>query len=363
MHPLKILHVIWSAGMGGIGKVVYHLLEEQKKDGDLKAGLLIAKNEGELMNDFKNLQIDLFIVGFRSGMQFDRELLKKCKTIILPFDIIHFHTFNPALAWVANRSGKKLVYTEHGNFGLGRTPSINDRIVRKLQQYFLNHAVDAVTYNSKFSQDVSTQRYGVHPKKGLVIYNGIPSYTIPTAYKSTIDTKVKLHIVSIGRLASVKRFDRLIAAFSKARLSDARLTILGEGPEKAKLQELVKSLNLEEQILFPGYGDSRALLAACDVCVAPTQGEAFGLVALEAYQQGKKIIAFTDGGGLAEIIQPLEPEAVVSSVDELAKLFAKLYVQENNQTSDHNAEKRKEYVKNYSIEKMAAQFKELYTTL
>ena len=59
MLPLSVLHVIWSAGMGGIGKIVYHLLKEQQEDATMKVGLLIAKEEGELMYDFGQLKIKI----------------------------------------------------------------------------------------------------------------------------------------------------------------------------------------------------------------------------------------------------------------------------------------------------------------
>ncbi|MBK7887887.1 MAG: glycosyltransferase family 4 protein [Bacteroidetes bacterium] len=322
MIPLSVLHVIWSAGMGGIGKIVYHLLEEQKKDSTMKVGLLIAKEEGELMHDFLQLKINMFIAGFKGGLQVNREVISKSKKAISEYDIIHFHTFNPVLAWAAHKSHKKIIYTEHGNFGIGRTATLNDKVVRKMQQYFLNNFTDAITYNSKFSEDVSKNFFGVRPKISKVIYNGVPDYTTKVnADPSFTKEPGTFLIVAIGRLAQVKRFDRLIDAFCKLQLPEARLIILGEGPEEQALKEQVQQLKSENRISFPGYGDSRALLSVCDICVAPSQGEAFGLVAIEAYQQGKKVIAFEDGGGLTEIIRPNDPQAIVSSVEELTSLL------------------------------------------
>ena len=60
MRPLKILHVIWSAEMGGISKVVLHLCQEQKKDSSLSVSIYIAKGKGEIIYDFNNLKIFYF---------------------------------------------------------------------------------------------------------------------------------------------------------------------------------------------------------------------------------------------------------------------------------------------------------------
>jgi glycosyltransferase involved in cell wall biosynthesis len=364
MLPLSVLHVIWSAGMGGIGKIVYHLLKEQQEDATMKVGLLIAKEEGELMYDFGQLKIKMDIAGFKSGLQVNREVINRCKTAISEYDIIHFHTFNPVLAWAANKSNKKIVYTEHGNFGFGRTATINDKVVRKMQQYFLNNFTDAITYNSKFSEDVSKNFYGIRARVSKVIYNGVPDYTASENANSVFPKAPGTFlIVAIGRLAPVKRFDRLIEAFHKLQLPEARLIILGEGPEEKSLKEQVNRLKLENRISFPGYGDSRALLSVCDICVAPSQGEAFGLVAIEAYQQGKKVIAFEDGGGLTEIIRPIDPHAIVASVEELTSLLYAIYADRKMETSAEIIEHRKKYAKEYSIEKMAATLKELYISL
>lgn len=364
MHPLKVLHVLWSASMGGIGKVVFHLLQEQKKDPGLVTGLLIAKGEGDLLNDFKNLQINTYIAGFESGNQINFQLFHKCKAFMQTFDIIHFHSFNPLLAWAAVRSKKKIIYSEHGNFGLGRKVTFNDRIVRKLQQKFLNNNTNAITYNSKFSASLSRSTFGIKAMKGKVVYNGVPLYS---AQQNNENNYIKetgtFLLVAIGRLASVKRFDRLLEAFHKLSLPEARLIIMGEGPEESKLKQQVKTLHLEHQVKFPGYGDARALLESCDVCIAPTQGEAFGLVAIEAYQLGKKVIAFHDGGGLTEIISQLEPDAIVQSTSELANLLRSLYQQRTALTSIENIEKRKEYAKEFSIEIMSESMNALYQSV
>ncbi len=364
MQPLSVLHVIWSAGMGGIGKVVFHLLQEQINDKELKTGILIAKDKGELLNDFRALPTQVFIAGFNKGIQFNKEIINTCNTAMNQADIIHFHTFNPILAYLAKRHTHKIIYTEHGNFALERATTLGEKILRKLQRHFLNTSAACITYNSHFSRDVSMNKFNIHPNKYKVIYNGVPGNFIETGEeKQQYREPGTFLIAAIGRLVPVKRFDRLIESFKKLSIPDARLIIMGDGPESASLKQLAGELLAEKKIIFTGYGNSRDLLQACDVCVASSRGEAFGLIAIEAYQLGKKVIAFEDGGGLTEIIERLEPESIVKSIEELCGLLKKSYQESGLAAPEINAEKRRNYARNFSIEKMASEFKDLYKSL
>lgn len=90
-------------------------------------------------------------------------------------------------------------------------------------------------------------------------------------------------IVSIARLTSQKRLDRLIAAFAHVRSPDTRLIILGEGEDRAKLQALIGSLGLENRVVMPGYVDDvAAFLARADLFVLTSAYEGFPAAILEA---------------------------------------------------------------------------------
>ena len=364
MYPLKVLHVIWMAEIGGIGKVVYNLCSHQKSDNELEAAVLCGKAGGSLLNDFKTLGIDLYELGLNSGTDIRPSLFMKCKKIMSQYDIIHFHSFNPLLAAAAESTGKKIVYTEHGNFGLGRPMKIKDKIVQYLQRKFLNESISAITFNSRFTGKLSTERFGLQQINKQIIYNGIPNYLPKEIFNSKFRKESgELLIASIGRLARVKRFDRLIESVAKSITQNVRVIIMGEGPEENTLKQQVEKLNLTSKVFFPGIGNSRELISECDLCIFPSQGEAFGLVAIEAYQQGKQVVVFDDGGGITEIVKELEPESIVNTTEELSILIKDIATNKNKINDSQKIKSRIEYAGQFSIEKMASKIKALYTSI
>ena len=83
---------------------------------------------------------------------------------------------------------------------------------------------------------------------------------------------------------------------------DARLVLVGDGPEYGRTRELVESLKLEPFVRYVGVVDEVAsLLAAADVLLLPSESESFGLVALEAMASGVPVVA-SDVGGLPEVV-------------------------------------------------------------
>ncbi|ADI11514.1 putative glycosyl transferase [Streptomyces bingchenggensis BCW-1] len=104
----------------------------------------------------------------------------------------------------------------------------------------------------------------------------------------------------VGRLVAAKRFD--VALRAVAELPQARLLLVGDGPERTALHDLAAWLGVADRIRLlgerdgavAGTGDRPAdipgLLAAMDVFVAPSAEEAFGLAALEAVAAGLPVL-------------------------------------------------------------------------
>ena len=77
--------------------------------------------------------------------------------------------------------------------------------------------------------------------------------------------------------------------------------MIGEGPERAKAEKLVKELNISEEVFFLGNStEVTKILCYSDVFLLPSQTESFGLAALEAMAAGTAVIS-TNTGGLPEV--------------------------------------------------------------
>jgi len=101
----------------------------------------------------------------------------------------------------------------------------------------------------------------------------------------------------VGRLANGKGFDVLIDAFRRAALPGARLVIVGEGAERARLQRMSAGL----PVAFTGYrDDAKDWYQAFDLFVSASRREPFGRVIIEALDAGTPVIA-TDALGPRDI--------------------------------------------------------------
>lgn len=111
-------------------------------------------------------------------------------------------------------------------------------------------------------------------------------------------------LVAVGRLQRQKDFPTLLNAFAKvAARRPARLLILGEGPERAVLEALVKGLGLEERVQLPGaIGNPYPYMARATAFVLSSRWEGLPTVLIEALSLGVPVIATDCPSGPREIL-------------------------------------------------------------
>jgi len=111
-------------------------------------------------------------------------------------------------------------------------------------------------------------------------------------------------ILSVGRLVGAKDFPTLLKAFRRVRdRLDCRLVILGEGRQRAKLEHLVRRLDLQGQVDMPGFEQNPfATMRRADVFVLSSVFEGFGNVLTEALATGLPCVATDCRSGPREIL-------------------------------------------------------------
>jgi glycosyltransferase involved in cell wall biosynthesis len=137
-------------------------------------------------------------------------------------------------------------------------------------------------------------------------------------------------VAAVGNLTHQKRFDLLIKALGILHRKGYHfeLILVGEGPERKKLEELAKREGIAERVEFLGKLPHYRLpevLKRAGVMVLPSVGEGFGLALVEAQLAGLAVVG-TDAGGQREIIQhqktgiltkPDDPAALAQAIKEL----------------------------------------------
>lgn len=237
------------------------------------------------------------------------ELFLTLKTIFGGnYDIIHANWILPQglIAIVAKFIFRiPVVVTVHGSdiFTLNKFNFIKALILK---------FCDYCTTNSSATYDVA---YKIYPTPKIkIVQMGVevrafdPKYR-DESWRKEFGDKPKI-ILGVGRLIKWKGFEYLIRAFPRvlAKFPQAKLVILGKGPEEENLRETAKKLNLEigKNLFFLGtFGPDKmpTIYASSDLVVCPSitnvktgEREGQGNVVLEARASGVPIIASRSGG-------------------------------------------------------------------
>lgn len=138
----------------------------------------------------------------------------------------------------------------------------------------------------------------------------IPNFVDPERFKNLDKDHFKRAIcpngekllVHTSNFREVKRVGDVVRVFDKLRQQiPAKLLLVGDGPERDKIEKLCREMGTCEDIRFLGKIDSvEEVLAVSDLFIMPSETESFGLAALEAMACGVPLIT-TNTGGLPEV--------------------------------------------------------------
>ncbi len=121
-------------------------------------------------------------------------------------------------------------------------------------------------------------------------------------FKKAIAPNGEKILVHTSNFRKVKRVEDVIYIFEKvSKALPAKLLLIGDGPERHRMEELCRQLSLDSDVRFLGKQDAiEELLAVADLFIMPSEQESFGLAALEAMACQLPVIS-SDSGGLPEL--------------------------------------------------------------
>jgi glycosyltransferase involved in cell wall biosynthesis len=117
-------------------------------------------------------------------------------------------------------------------------------------------------------------------------------------------------ILTISRLASAERYkgyDQVLRALPllRKRFPNVRYILGGRGPDRPRIDALIRALDLINNVTLAGYvveHELRAHYNLCDVFAMPSKGEGFGIVFLEALGCGKPVLAGNKDGSVDAVL-------------------------------------------------------------
>lgn len=245
--------------------------------------------------------------------------------------------------------------------------SIEDEKFPSLFKFFYRRVYDNINLvicQSKIMADDLIRNFKIRESATKVIYNPVDLNLISSSIQaSSVPRKEKneIQLLCVGRLYSVKGYDRLLSALSLLTDFNFTLKILGDGPEKGSLRNLVTDLNLNDNVNFLGIQENPfQFMAQADCLLLTSYYEGLPNVVLEANACGLPVIAFNAPGGIVEIIVEGLNGWLVKDGDLKAfaeKVRAKEYLFADRQ-------KIKEFVtEKFSLNKIARQYEEAILSL
>lgn len=280
------------------------------------------------------------------------------------FDIINTHFAFPSgpLGIMA----KRIFKTKNALFIIGRDifdPTrkffSHDNFLYKIIIKLVINDADLLIAESK-DIAVKAKRLYSHRKKTHIIPVGFrPPDKKLTKLKLVKKKNKKIKLIAIGRLVERKGFDYLIKGV--INIKNVLLYIIGDGPEKEKLQEIIKNNRLQNKVFLSGAvseKDKWRQLLSSDIYILSSFHEGFGIVLQEAMYAGLPIIS-TDRGGQMDLIT--EKNAVLirpKSSKEIEKAVKFLIA--NPEIRSKIAFNNKEKIKNFHISKITKRYLNLF---
>jgi glycosyltransferase involved in cell wall biosynthesis len=329
LRTLKVLHVgkFYPPHMGGIETHLQALCGELHRRVDLRV-IVASDNAMALDETVEGVRVS------RVPTQLTLASTPLCPGMIGEIsrseaDIVHIHLPNPTavLAYLASGHRGRLVVTYHSD-------TVRQKVLGPMFGPFLHKALNRAAAIIATSPDYrrTSAVLARHLDRCHVIPYGIAVEQFeradPEALAQVRERYGDRLILSVGRLVYYKGFEYLIRAMQQVR---GRLIIIGDGPLRQKLQQLVAELGVGDKVVLAGeiqntqvtpYYHAADLFALASIA----RSEAFGIVQIEAMAAGIPVVNTSLDSGVPFVslhdrtgltVPPENPEALAAAINRL----------------------------------------------
>ena len=318
----RILHVVWTLEVGGTERSVFQLVSAQRVHG-IEADVAVGHAVGFYGDGLRRTGAAIHEIRQRRAL--DATAVLRTREVMRRYEIVHFHSAEPTLMAAALTTRARRYYTHRGGmFEYGWK-----QLVRYQAAAALVRAFSGLSANTDHAGLAASRLFRMSEGAISTTYNGIDFELLsPSRTRSAIEAELNgrgssFRVATTANLRRIKRVDLLFAAVASMRHRDVHCYVLGDGPDRRRLEDTAAQLDIADRVFFLGkrehVGD---YLQAMDAFVLPTgPEESFGNALVEAMALGIPTAIFSDGGGMLEHVTDGETGFVVGSPAELgAKL-------------------------------------------
>lgn len=327
MQPLRLLAFIEATSITGPAK---NLLEfarvarEHRFVPPIEVSIATFRRSGDsdvFLDAARNLAIPTFPIAERG--RFDRSVLASMQTLAgqLAPDIIQTHAVKSH--FLVRRAGldraKPWVAFHHGY----TWPDLRARLYNQVDRWSLRSARRVVTVSEPFRHELI--KNGVAAERITILHNAIDTDAGFDDHSGADPLRRELGIAGgkkviliVGRLSREKDHLTLLDAFSQIRQAgrcDAHLIIVGDGPERLRIERRIQALDLVAHVGLTGQQPSaQPYYGLADVAVLSSRSEGSPNALLEAMAAGIPAVA-TAVGGIPEMVVDGESALLVPPGD------------------------------------------------
>ncbi len=335
-NPKKILYFVTLSEWGGAQEYVFDLATSLKDNPDYTPMVAVGgKKDGELIHRLLKTGIKIYYlrhlkreINFYNDWNAFVSTFKLCRQV-RP-DVVHLNSSKiGTLGAVAARLAgvKKIVYTVHG-LVLNEPLPIHKKtfywLAEKISSWFKSRIICVSEYDQK-----SLIKFGICAlSKTEIIHNGIDVNEIHFLPREEARKKLfelakgreresDIVVGTIANLYPTKGLPYLVEAAREATAINNQLKfiIIGEGPDRKKIEGMIKNYHLENDVFLVGnISDAKRLLRGFDIFVMPSIKEGLSYTMIEASAAGLPIIA-TKVGGSPEIVDNRKNGLLVKAKD------------------------------------------------
>lgn len=370
--PPLIVHVVHRLDFGGLENGLVNLVNRMPPERYRHAVVCLSGFDAQFRSRLQRADIRVISLDKRPGK--DIAAYGRMWRVLRGLRPAIMHTRNLGtvdMQWVAAAAGvSRRIHGEHGwEASDPRGRSRRNLLIRRACRPVIHRYVP-------MSRDIARwleEDVGVEPSRVRQLYNGVDVETFrPSCRDSHAGTGCRVGtgtepstvtLGTVGRLDPIKNHAVLLRAFAglDPHGRDLRLVIVGDGPLRATLEALARSLEIHQRVTFTGNRDDIPdLLRAVDLFVLPSINEGISNTILEAMASGLPVVASNVGGN---------PELVVDGVtgrlydptnaDALATALLS-YVTEAGMRRVHGEAGRARVLQIFSLEAMVQRYQALY---
>lgn len=292
---IRVLHVIGAMDRAGAETFVMNTFRSIDRNQIAYDFLVHTNDDCDYDNEIRSLGGNIYRLPKFNGLNYP-QYKKACRQFFQEhpeIDIVHGHIGSSAPIYLkeAKRAAKRTIAHSH-NYSPSRSPSMN--MYRALARPVVKHA----DLFFACSYEAAVDRFGkgvADSEKSLIVNNGIDltlyqrNSELAKQAKDALGFDKEPIFIHIGRFSEQKNHKYLIEVFKgiKERMPDARLLLVGRGPNEDNVRKLVHDAGLDESVHFLGIrADIPDILRASDVFLFPSLYEGLGIALVEAQAVG-----------------------------------------------------------------------------